>query len=152
MSSLSQEKTVPFSAAQVYDLVIDIPSYPEFLPWCTDSCVFAKKETEFKADLTVGFDFIQETFTSLVTFKTNESVTATAIGDGPFKELVNKWVFTSIDESSCTLHFTLDYTLKSGLLGMALSGFLDKAFDKMMTAFEQRAHEVYGHATQQKAD
>ena len=34
MPNLTEKRILPFKAQQIYDLVIDIEKYPEFLPWC----------------------------------------------------------------------------------------------------------------------
>ena len=33
MPSHSETRTLPYTAAQMYDLVADVARYPEFLPW-----------------------------------------------------------------------------------------------------------------------
>ena len=34
MTSHSETKFLPYEAKEMFDLVADISSYPEFLPWC----------------------------------------------------------------------------------------------------------------------
>ena len=34
MTSHSETKFLPYGAKEMFDLVADISSYPEFLPWC----------------------------------------------------------------------------------------------------------------------
>jgi len=34
MPSHSENRVMPYTAQQMYDLVTDVESYPKFLPWC----------------------------------------------------------------------------------------------------------------------
>ena len=59
-------------------MVLDIESYPDFVPWCLDSKIHEKKETddfiEIKADLRVGKKFLNEVYTSLVLYSKKNSL------------------------------------------------------------------------------
>ena len=44
MTSHSETKFLPYGAKEMFDLVADISSYPEFLPWCAAARI--KKEIQ----------------------------------------------------------------------------------------------------------
>ncbi|WP_016599786.1 SRPBCC family protein, partial [Yersinia pestis] len=46
MPQISRSALVPFSVKQMYQLVNDVRSYPEFLPGCTGSRVLDATENE----------------------------------------------------------------------------------------------------------
>jgi len=50
MPTHSETKHLPYSAQQMYDLVADVGSYPEFLPWTAAARI---RSTEDKGDHTV---------------------------------------------------------------------------------------------------
>ena len=37
MPTHTEKRIMPYTAKQMYDLVADVESYPEFLPWCAAS-------------------------------------------------------------------------------------------------------------------
>ena len=39
MPTIERSALVPFTAQQMYQLVNDVESYPEFLPWCSGGTV-----------------------------------------------------------------------------------------------------------------
>ena len=39
MPSFENTKVLPFSDKQLYNIIIDVDLYPEFLPWCKSSKV-----------------------------------------------------------------------------------------------------------------
>ncbi|MDX2221438.1 MAG: SRPBCC family protein, partial [Rhodospirillaceae bacterium] len=49
-----ETRVLPYTPAQVFDLVADVEKYPEFLPWCV-ACRIKTREsaTCFTADLAV---------------------------------------------------------------------------------------------------
>ena len=61
-----ERRSLPHSAAQMYDLVADVRRYPEFLPWVSAIRIRKDEETEMLADMVVGFKSLRETFTSRV--------------------------------------------------------------------------------------
>ena len=52
---------------QMYDIVADVESYTEFVPWCTQAAIVKKQGNHFKCKLTVGFPPVKETYSSIVT-------------------------------------------------------------------------------------
>ncbi|MDG1737872.1 MAG: SRPBCC family protein, partial [Paracoccaceae bacterium] len=76
MPNHSESRHLPFSATQMYDLVADVASYPEFLPWTAAARIKSTKETEGKteieADLVISFKVFRERFTSLVSLYEEE--------------------------------------------------------------------------------
>jgi coenzyme Q-binding protein COQ10 len=133
------ERRVRHNAVQMFDLVADIESYPEFVPLCKDG-----RET-LVADMTVGYKLIRETFTSRVALdKSNLKVRVEYI-DGPFSRLENIWSFKDEPEGdSSRVGFFIDYEFKSRTLGVLMGSMFDAAFRKFASAFEQRADAVYG--------
>jgi len=52
---------------QMFDIVADVESYDEFVPWCKESQVTHRRDGGFRCRLTVGFPPIIERYTSIVT-------------------------------------------------------------------------------------
>ena len=78
---------------QMFDLVSNVKSYPDFLPWCLGSRIISKDDNTLIADLIVGLQIYREKFRSKVILNKNENTIQVYYEDGPFKHLSNKWVF-----------------------------------------------------------
>lgn len=135
---------------QMFALVADVESYPEFLPMCEALTVRSKKQrdgvTVLVADMTVGYKAIRETFTSQVVLKPAELAIDVRYIDGPFRFLQNRWQFVPADGSRTDVHFFIEYEFKSRMLGMLMGAMFDRAFRMFSEAFERRADKVYGRA------
>ena len=127
-------------------MVLDIEQYPQFVPWCLDSKIHTKNETEdfieIKADLKVGKRFINETYSSLVLYsKKKDLITVTNI-DGPIKYLKNEWKFREINKKT-ELDFSIDFELKSNFLNMIMKNYFNFGLNKITDAFEKRALKIF---------
>lgn len=155
MPTFQTTQIVPFTSNQMFDLVADIEAYPQFLPLCEDMRICERRTTpegypQLDADMTCGYKAIRETFTSRVTLKQDVHEIFVEYIDGPFSHLHNQWHFkpgaVGGAQTSCAVHFHIDYTFKSPMLGLLVGAMFDKAFRRFLVAFEQRATEIY-HGT-----
>lgn len=147
MTKITESKIMPFSAQQIYDLVINIEDYPKFLPWCRNANIIKKITiNNFHAELLINFKNIFEKYTSDVTFnKISEQhyiVEAKAI-KGPFKSLINRWEIYVVDSHRAKVDFFLEFEFNSLILTKMLGAIFSSATQKMINAFEERAEELY---------
>ena len=143
-----EEKTVRFTADQMFDLITDVEQYPSFIPWCEKLTVTRRWEeggAEFMdAAMTASFKVYRETVhTRVVMDRTRHKVTVDYL-DGPFKHLHNVWTFTDRPErGDCLIDFYIEFEFRSKLLQVAIKPVFSEAVYRMVRAFETRAGEVY---------
>ncbi len=143
MPGIHETRRLPYSAEQMFDLVADVARYREFLPWVIATRVRSNSDTEMVADMVVGFKAIRESFTSRVIKERPASLTVNYI-DGPLSDLENMWMFRALDADSCEIEFCVDFTFKNRIFERLAGQYFDRAFRKMVAAFETRADELYG--------
>jgi len=146
MPGIRETRRLPYSAEQMFDLVADVGRYGEFLPWVIATSVRSNTETEMIADMVVGFKAIRESFTSRVT-KQRASEIAVHYVDGPLSDLDNVWTFRVVDDRTCEIDFLVDFTFKNRLFERIAGQYFDRAFRKMVEAFEMRAAQLYGNSS-----
>jgi coenzyme Q-binding protein COQ10 len=141
-------RRVPYTAAQMFDLVADVERYPEFLPLCESLAVTSRAEqggkTVLVATMGVGYKAIRERFTTRVTLDPAGLKIVVEYLDGPFRHLENRWTFVDVEGGGSDTGFWIDYEFKSPLLGLLMGKMFDTAFHKFAEAFETRARQVYG--------
>ncbi len=143
MPKFSERRELPYPAQQIYELVADISSYPEFLPWCLGCRIQEESESHSIADLIIGWKAIRERFTSLVTKTPHATITA-EYKDGPFHYLHSVWVFKPLEGGCCEVFFDVDFEFRSKILQKIMDPLFTKAVEKMISAFEARAKKLYG--------
>ncbi len=151
MPSFETKHRIRHSAAEMFALVADVESYPEFVPLCESLRVRSRKEAEgkivFVADMAVGYKAVRETFTSRVICEPDKLKILTEYIDGPFHHLENRWSFQDIEGgAACLVDFRIEYEFRSKMLGLLMGKMFDVAFHKFVDAFEKRADLVYGRA------
>ncbi len=139
-TKLHQVKVLPYSQKALFDIVADVRSYPDFLPWCQQAIIHSESDTEILADLVIGYGPLSERYTSLVKLTPNTRVDVD-YQTGPFKYLDNYWLFKELGPKSTEVEFYIDFQFKSFLKQKAISSVFDNSADSLMTAFEQRAKE-----------
>ncbi len=127
----------------MYDLVADVARYAEFLPWVIATRVKSDSETEMVADMVVGFKQLREKFTSRVRKVPKQRIEVEYL-DGPLKNLENVWQFASDGKGGCSVEFYVSFTFKNRLFETIAGQYFDRAFRKMVSAFEERAQALYG--------
>ncbi len=142
MLNVSRNALVPYSAAQMYALVNDIESYPEFVPWCSKSTSREISVSEKEAALFFSRGVIKTSFTTCNTLSPGRRIELQLV-DGPFSQLQGVWQFIDIDEQGSRVQLDLNFELSSRMLKMALESFFNQICDRLVTSFVKRANEVY---------
>lgn len=140
-----ETRRLPYSPEQMFELVADVPRYPEFLPWVSAIRVRSNSEGEMLADMIVGFKGLRETFTSRVIKQRPHSVHVDYI-DGPLRHLSNDWRFRPDGDGGVLIDFAVDFAFKNRMFEMLAGQVFDRALRKMIGAFEARAQALYAPA------
>lgn len=143
MPGIHEVRRLPYSAEQMFDLVADVGRYGQFLPWVVATRVKSDSETEMVADMLVGFSALREKFTSRVEKRRPEWIKVHYV-DGPMRDLDNVWQFRQLDDGGCEIDFLVEFTFRNMLFEKLAGQYFDRAFRKMVAAFESRADELYG--------
>lgn len=138
---------LPYSTKAMFELVADVDSYPQFVPLCERMEVRATRQegprTILLADMTVGYRFVRETFTSRVVLDPETlQITAECL-QGPFKTMTNCWTFEADGPDHCRVGFNIAYEFKNRALASLMGSLFDRVFSRFASAFERRADEIY---------
>lgn len=139
-----------FSPQQLFNLVIDIEKYPEFIPWCTKAKILDTPEDNVRnAELNATFAGISEKYSSRVEStppkKQNDNAEInTHIISGPFKHLHSKWNFQYDKTLKKTrVDFYIEFEFSSKMIQLMIGKIFENASIKMINAFEERAKKIY---------
>ena len=147
MPTHSETRLLPYTPEQMYALVADVPSYPEFLPWCSAARV--RKVTPvgdsevMEADLVISFKVFRERFGSRVVLWPDAHKIDTEYLDGPFRYMKSNWAFSPA-EGGCEVHFFVDFEFKNAILQGIIGVVFNEAMQRIVRAFERRAAALYG--------
>jgi len=146
MPTHNETKFLCYSAHQMYNLVADVASYPEFLPWCAAARVKSMipdgTTHVMSADLVISFKVFRERFESQVILYPDDLFIGTEYIDGPFKHMKSTWKFEDLDEG-CAVTFFVDFEFKNVILQKVIGLVFNEAMLRIVRAFEARADSLY---------
>ncbi|MEY8877248.1 MAG: type II toxin-antitoxin system RatA family toxin [Leptothrix sp. (in: b-proteobacteria)] len=142
-----------YSPREIYDLVVDVPAYPQFLPWCQRAELLAGDAGAVTARLHLAYAGVKHAFTTRNVHVEGESVSMSLV-DGPFSKLEGLWRFVPIGTpasvtpgggaQACRVEFELAYAFSSRPLELVVSPVFDRIANTFVDAFVARAEQVHG--------
>ncbi|OGS56695.1 MAG: ubiquinone-binding protein [Erythrobacter sp. RIFCSPHIGHO2_12_FULL_63_10] len=146
MPGIHEIRRLPYSSEQMFDLVADVGHYAKFLPWVIATRVKSDSDDLMVADMIVGFKSLREKFTSRVHKQRPEHIEVHYV-DGPMRDLDNRWTFRALPDGSCEVEFRVEFTFRNRVFEALAGQYFDRAFRRMVAAFEARADELYGNSS-----
>jgi ribosome-associated toxin RatA of RatAB toxin-antitoxin module len=143
MTSITRSALVMHSAEQMYALVNDVETYPQFLSGCTSTELISKTDEELVASLTISKKGVNQTFTTRNKLQFPERMELTLV-DGPFTQFLGVWNFYRLTDEACKVTLDMDFEVNGKLAGIALGAVFKQIATTMVDSFVSRAKQVYG--------
>lgn len=144
MQQYSKRLQLPYSAEQLYDLVFDVESYPEFVPGWRSVRILQRECDSLRVEQQLQAGPLTWQFDSLATFHRPTRVTIES-NDRPFRRLVLDWRFEPAG-NGCQVHLDVTWAMRSKHLERLSKTMTPLMTDGIITAFERRAGERFGVA------
>ncbi|XP_013195916.1 coenzyme Q-binding protein COQ10 homolog A, mitochondrial [Amyelois transitella] len=148
----SGRQLVGYTMDQMFEVVSDVGSYYQFVPWCKRSVVLKKTPQFLQADLIVGFPPINESYTSKVTLVRPHLVRAECMDGKLFDHMLTLWRFSpglKREQQSCVVDFQITFQFKSVFHSHLSNLFFDQVARQMEGAFIKEVERRNGPATMQ---
>ena len=146
MPKASVKRIIECKKEQLIDLVLDIESYPQFIPYCLGAKIYEKKQegnlTLIIADLTIGRGPLKATYKSNVSFNKETDIIQVSNIDGPLKYLDNKWFFLEKNDYTEIL-FDIDFEIKNKFLNVVMGKSFQYGLDKIADSFQNKANDLF---------
>jgi ribosome-associated toxin RatA of RatAB toxin-antitoxin module len=143
MRTVNRSALVPHSPRQMYDIINDVVSYPQFLPWCVGSHVLASSDDQLVARLDLALGGLSQSFTTRNQLSPPHGMTLELV-DGPFSMLAGRWSLLPLGDEGCKVSMQLRFEFNSLLVNAALGRVFTNATDQMVDAFCRRADTLHG--------
>ena len=144
MPAIHRSALVPYSPAEMYSLVNDIDSYPQFLPWCKSARVLSRDDDEVRASLELARGGFEKSFTTCNRLQKNKMIEMRLV-EGPFRHLEGFWRFEPLGDQACKVSLDMDFEFANKLVGLALGSLFNQIANTLVDSFCKRAIDVYGH-------
>ena len=138
MRKIERSAYVKHSSKEMFLLVNDIESYPEFLPWCESTEIHESSSEIITASIYMERGGLTASFTSINHIKLYESIDL-SLKDGPFNHFQGGWKFHDLGDDGSKIYFELEFEFKNKLLDATLGPFFEDICEMMVNAFVKRA-------------
>nr|VFJ86411.1 MAG: Ribosome association toxin PasT (RatA) of the RatAB toxin-antitoxin module [Candidatus Kentron sp. LFY] len=143
MTIIHRNALVPYSAADMYALVADVPSYPEFLPWCGMASAESLTDNEVQARIEISHGKVRKAFATLNRMDKDKAIEMHLL-DGPFSFLEGRWRFEPLNGEGCKVCLDMNFEFSNLIMKMLIGAKFTEIANTLVDAFCARAIEVYG--------
>jgi len=137
---------VTFTPEQMFDLVVDVERYREFLPWVAGAEVHEKNERDLQASLVMERAGIRQSFTTRNVMQRPDWMSLELVS-GPFKQLQGLWTFTAIGTSGTRIVLDMKFEFANPVASMLFGRAFEQSVGELIDAFVARARKVHGSSS-----
>ena len=143
MKSSKKKIIIHHEARDLYNIVLDIENYPDFIPWCKKIEIKSKNSKEILADMHVSYKFFfPQVFTSKVLFNDNKLSIKTKYIEGPLKDLDTEWNFKKVESNKTHVFFDVNFEFRKFHHQKIAEFFFILIEKKMIDSFIKRADDI----------
>ena len=142
MRELHRTVIVPYTPAQMFELVADVERYPEFVPWCADSQLLERDDDSLVGRLEMAMGPLTGGLTTRNRLEPPGAMTLELV-EGPFSQLQGEWQFKSLGETGCQVDLQMRFAFSNPVKNLVLGAAFEQTCNRLVDAFVARAAEVY---------
>jgi ribosome-associated toxin RatA of RatAB toxin-antitoxin module len=143
MQCVKRSVLVPYAADEMFALVADVASYPQFLPWCAATGVLASSDNGMTARIDIDYRGVRAHFITDNAHHRPDSIVIT-LKDGPFRQLHGEWMFRTLGAAASKVELALSYEFATPILDRVIGPVFNHIANTFIDAFVARAQKVYG--------
>ena len=143
MPNINKNKIVPYGQKEMYELINDIKSYSQFVPFCSDSQINNHTVDEIRATLSFSKGALSKSFTTLNRLQPHKMVEIRLV-NGPFRQLEGFWQFEALEGGCCRVSLDFEFEFSSRWLALIFGPLFNQVATMLVDTFCKRADIVYG--------
>ncbi|WP_154223358.1 SRPBCC family protein [Marinicella rhabdoformis] len=145
MVEVVKSAIVTHTADEMYQLVNDVTSYPEFLKWCVKGTIHHQDGDYYEATLDMSVKGINVSFMTANRKEDRAGVLHLdlQLKKGPFNQLHGHWAFKPLGDVGCRVSLLLNYEVKSSVINQLFAKGFERIAERMVSDFVSRAGDLY---------
>jgi coenzyme Q-binding protein COQ10 len=132
--------------AQIFDLVVDVEQYPNFVPWVIAARVSRRQDRTMWTDLIMGTSLLRKQITTVASLDRPHRVEVNSY-DPMFERFEQIWTFEPAAEGGTNVEYRVDVRFKSHILQALIGASFAERAGAMVKAYMRRAQRLYGKPT-----
>lgn len=143
MPDLRRSIELPHASADVYSIVADVESYPQFLPWLERVEIVARQATRVDAILHAARAGLHPHYRTWFDLQPTDAVRMQLI-EGPMQRLDGQWRFAPAGDGGTLLSLDVDYEFANPLVGLLFGQTFRHAIEDLIGRVGDRAQQLHG--------
>lgn len=143
MTEINRSALLPYGAGQVFELVNDVASYPQYMDGCVGAEILHREGSLLEARLDLARAGIRQSFSTRNRSFGQESITLELL-EGPFDYFQGRWEFKALGDAACKVSLILEFSVNSAVLGAAAASLFDRVTNSLVDSLAKRAKQLYG--------
>ena len=140
---VEQFRVLPFSSDLLKDLVCDINSYKQFVPYLHDSSIISEDAGVVEGKLTIKFGPFLKSFNTLNSFNEDREVLNLSLKEGPFRDFKGHWSFEELSENSTRVGFFIEFNFRNSYFDKPFEHAVGYIYSHIIDSFAQEAHKRF---------
>ena len=141
MREVKRSALVSKPPSQLFALINDIESYPQFLPWCAHARVQSRSPQEIVATIGVRQGALRGELTTRNILEPDRRI-AMHLVSGPFRLLQGEWQLTPIEANGCRVDLAMRFAFNNPLTAVLFERTFATTIGSLVEAFVARAREL----------
>lgn len=141
--TVQRSALVPYSADKMYQLVADIPRYPEFLKWCSGADVLRDDGEEVIASISINFKGLNKSFSTRNRMQPCSAIEMSLV-EGLFSYFKGTWRFIPLEQDASKIELDMSFGFDNVVVQKLVGPIFSFIANQQVDAFQQRARDIYG--------
>jgi ribosome-associated toxin RatA of RatAB toxin-antitoxin module len=142
MATIQRSALVQYTVEQMFDLVNDIASYPEYMQGCEAAEVLEEDDDHLIGKLSLSRGGVSQDFTTHNTLTRPDTINMRMV-EGKFSSFSARWVFLSLSDTASKVSLHMTFEFRPGLVDMALEKLFSSTANDLVDSVVERAKQVY---------
>jgi coenzyme Q-binding protein COQ10 len=143
MTSHTARLRLNYATRQLFDLVADVESYPQFMPWVIAATISRRQDRTIWVEMTIGTGPLRRRFSTVGVLSPPSRIDVSS-DDPLFERFKQTWTFESAPEHGTIVEYHVDFKFMSRSLQLLMGGMFADQIDRTAAAFRRRAQQLFG--------
>lgn len=140
-----ERRQVPYSRQQMFNLVLDVESYPAFVPHMLASRIERRIGNTVQVEMLLGFGPLRRRIRSSAILSPPRQIEIFS-HDPPLRGFHLRWTFEPAGSSASVIELRAEFEVRSPWLQRFLAPYFKAEVAAMTNAFERRAAHLHRHS------
>jgi coenzyme Q-binding protein COQ10 len=143
MTSHTARLRLRYATPQLFDLVADVESYPQFMPWVAAATISRRQDRTIWVEMTIGAGPLCKRFSTVGVLDRPSRIDVSS-DDSLFERFKQTWTFEPAPEGGTIVMYHIDFKFRSRPLEFLMGNMLADQVDRTAAAFKRRARQLLG--------